>query len=221
LFFVYVVAWVVIGVGTLEAAPRVIKLLTGRAEPPLTEPGAWRKVWSDLQHSLTTVACGLSLLGIVAGEADPLWQLLGVPLTVFAGWDLISWVRSRVRGKPEPGPDAVTSTPGTGTPDMTPGPRRPGLRELPLPMAGASATEVADWVERKTFSTTRLRPGYDEEEVDVFLDMIRDTLLGVRQSPLTPDEVLNIQFSKTRLRPGYVEEDVDTFLADVGMRLAT
>ena len=34
---------------------------------------------------------------------------------------------------------------------------------------------LAEWVEAQKFSTTRLRPGYDREEVDAFLEAIRDT----------------------------------------------
>ena len=71
---------------------------------------------------------------------------------------------------------------------------------------------LAEWVEARKFSTTRLRPGYDEEEVDAFADAIRDTFLGIREPSLTPDEIRNKQFSTTRLRPGYDEEEVDAFL---------
>ena len=69
------------------------------------------------------------------------------------------------------------------------------------------------------FSTTRLRPGYDMEEVDGFLDAVGDTFLGVRQPPLTAEEIRAKQFATTRLRPGYDEEEVDAFLEDVEARL--
>ena len=54
--------------------------------------------------------------------------------------------------------------------------------------------------------------GYDIDEVDAFLDAIRETFLGIREPSLTPDEIRNKQFSTTRLRPGYDEEEVDAFL---------
>jgi DivIVA domain-containing protein len=79
---------------------------------------------------------------------------------------------------------------------------------------------LAGWVEATQFSTTRLRPGYDEEEVDAFLSAIRDTFLGIRKPSLTPDEIRNKQFSTTRLRPGYDEEEVDAFLDEAELRLA-
>jgi DivIVA domain-containing protein len=70
------------------------------------------------------------------------------------------------------------------------------------------------------FSTTRLRPGYDPDEVDAFLEAIRETFLGIREPFLTSDDVRNKQFSTTRLRPGYGQEEVDTLLDEVELRLA-
>ena len=60
--------------------------------------------------------------------------------------------------------------------------------------------ELAEWVTTGEFSTTRLRPGYDIEEVDAFLGAIRDTFLGIREPSLTPEEIRAKQFSTTRLR---------------------
>jgi DivIVA domain-containing protein len=79
---------------------------------------------------------------------------------------------------------------------------------------------LAEWAEAKTFSATRLRPGYDEDEVDAFRTAIRDTFLGIREPPLTPEDVKDKQFSTTRLRPGYDEEEVDAFLDEAELRLA-
>jgi DivIVA domain-containing protein len=59
------------------------------------------------------------------------------------------------------------------------------------------------------------------EEVNAFLDAIRDSFLGVRESSLTPDEIRDKRFSTTRLRPGYDEEEVDAFLDEAELRLAT
>ncbi len=93
------------------------------------------------------------------------------------------------------------------------------------PSESAPGSEVdgailADWVQVTKFSTTRLRPGYDVEEVDAFLNAIRDTFLGMREPSLTPDEIRTKQFSTTRLRPGYDEEEVDAFLDEAELRLA-
>jgi DivIVA domain-containing protein len=89
----------------------------------------------------------------------------------------------------------------------------------PSPGTGASAAEVAKWLETKTFSTTRLRPGYDEIEVDTFLDAVRDTFLGQGNPPVTGNDVKNVLFSTTRLRPGYDEEEVDAFLDEIEFML--
>jgi DivIVA domain-containing protein len=57
------------------------------------------------------------------------------------------------------------------------------------------------------------------EQVDAFLDAVRDTLLGVRRPPLTAEEIRAKQFATTRLRPGYDEEEVDAFLGEAEARL--
>ena len=69
----------------------------------------------------------------------------------------------------------------------------------------------------KKFHTVRLRPGYDEEEVDTLLDRIESTLValegGPRTSPLiTAEEVRNSRFQSSRWRPGYRADEVDDFL---------
>jgi DivIVA domain-containing protein len=86
--------------------------------------------------------------------------------------------------------------------------------------AAYDAGGFAGWVETRKFSTTRLRPGYDMEQVDAFLGAIRDTFLGIGGPPLTPDEIRAKQFSTTRLRPGYDEEEVDAFLDEAELKLA-
>lgn len=94
------------------------------------------------------------------------------------------------------------------------------LPPRPAPDSEVGGTVLAEWVEARKFSTSRLRPGYDPEEVDVFLTAIRDSFLGVRRPSLTPDEIRNKQFSTVRLRPGYDEEEVDAFLDEAELRLA-
>ena len=90
----------------------------------------------------------------------------------------------------------------------------------PAPSPEAGGTVLGEWAASRDFSTTILRPGYDIEEVDGFVEAIRQTFLGIRQPPLTPDAVRNKQFSTTRLRPGYDEEEVDVFLDMAELRLA-
>jgi DivIVA domain-containing protein len=93
----------------------------------------------------------------------------------------------------------------------------------PVQHVAGDAANLAQWAHRAgpaRFSRTRLRPGYVVGEVDGFLEAIRDTFLGVRQPPLTADEVRNQKFSTTRLQPGYDEEEVDVFLEELEARLA-
>jgi DivIVA domain-containing protein len=63
------------------------------------------------------------------------------------------------------------------------------------------------------FRTTRLSPGYDEEEVDHLLDRLVAIL---RESDLPdPEELRNVQFTTRRLRPSYAMEDVDSLLHEI------
>jgi DivIVA domain-containing protein len=86
--------------------------------------------------------------------------------------------------------------------------------------SGAGGIILSERAASGDFSTTRLRPGYDIEEVDAFLEAIRQTFLGMREPTLTVDDIRNKKFSTTRLRPGYDEEEVDAFLDSVELRLA-
>jgi DivIVA domain-containing protein len=68
-------------------------------------------------------------------------------------------------------------------------------------------------IKHVTFSTTRLSSGYDEEEVDIFLDKIVAVLSEDGQ--LDQAELRDTRFTATRLRPGYVVQDVDSFLHEI------
>jgi DivIVA domain-containing protein len=59
------------------------------------------------------------------------------------------------------------------------------------------------------FRTTRFRSGYNEREVDTYLDEVISRLeLG--QPPVPPTG-----FSVTRMVPGYVLDDVDTLVDEI------
>jgi DivIVA domain-containing protein len=113
--------------------------------------------------------------------------------------------------------------PGPGETDLlltgTYQPASPASREAPAEITHANLAEWAEWIWSTRFSATRLRPGYDQEQVDAFLEAIRDTFLGVRTPALTSDEIRTKQFSITRLRPGYDEEEVDAFLNEAELKL--
>ncbi|WDZ90504.1 DivIVA domain-containing protein [Nocardiopsis sp. HUAS JQ3] len=80
-------------------------------------------------------------------------------------------------------------------------------------------------IREKKFHTVRLRPGYNEEDVDALLDRIEATLVALEGGPstgalITADEVRNSRFRTTRLSPGYREDEVDDFLDVVVADLA-
>jgi DivIVA domain-containing protein len=65
------------------------------------------------------------------------------------------------------------------------------------PAPGSSAVEMAEWIQQAQFQVNPLA-GYDEKEVDDFLDGVRETFLGLRELPLTAEDVRNIQFETTK-----------------------
>jgi DivIVA domain-containing protein len=77
----------------------------------------------------------------------------------------------------------------------------------------ASHADLIERIKNAQFRTTRWLPGYDEEEVDNFLDR----LVAILRDSGRPDleELRTVQFATTRLRPGYVMQDVDRFLREI------
>ena len=70
-------------------------------------------------------------------------------------------------------------------------------------------------IQNARFRTTRLGSGYDEEEVDDFLDKLVAMLSGGGR--LDAAELSIVRFTTTRLRPGYVKQDVDAFLREIAL----
>jgi DivIVA domain-containing protein len=82
----------------------------------------------------------------------------------------------------------------------------------------ASYADLIERIKNAQFRTTRWSPGYDEEEVDTFLDRLV-TVLRQSERP-DPEELRTVQFATTRLRPGYVMEEVDVFLREIAQAAA-
>ncbi len=78
-------------------------------------------------------------------------------------------------------------------------------------MAGGRAAMISR-IQNARFGTTR-RGGYDERQVDEFLDLLAGILGGER--PLDPLMVRSASFEITRLRPGYTKADVDVLLDEI------
>jgi DivIVA domain-containing protein len=87
-------------------------------------------------------------------------------------------------------------------------------RRVPLGQIGPDQVRGAEF-NRAPFG----KRGYDEEEVDLFLDRIEATLRGA--DAVTATEIHNVLFSKPPIgRRGYNEDQVDTFLDRVEATLA-
>jgi DivIVA domain-containing protein len=77
----------------------------------------------------------------------------------------------------------------------------------------AATAELIERIKNATFGTTRFSAGYDEEEVDIFLDKVV-AVLGQAGRP-DHGELSNPQFTTVRLRPGYARQDVDRLLREI------
>jgi DivIVA domain-containing protein len=93
----------------------------------------------------------------------------------------------------------------------------PSSPDLPGPgpavTPDARTAALIERIKNVRFSTVRLVPGYDEQEVDCYLDKL--VALLSENGQLDRSELHDIHFSRTRIRPGYAMPDVDTFLAEV------
>ncbi|GGL15434.1 hypothetical protein Sme01_70340 [Sphaerisporangium melleum] len=114
----------------------------------------------------------------------------------------------------------------TGAPPETrpvPGAGPLTVRGLHAGLGGVgTAASAAVWleeqavrVERVMFRPARLGSGYDEDEVDVFLDHVVATLRGTSEHPLTAEQVRKATFSTVVFKNGYAVTQVDAFLAEL------
>ena len=83
---------------------------------------------------------------------------------------------------------------------------------------------TADDVLNHKFAATKFREGYDQGEVDTFLDRVTSTLRGLEvgettHDVVTADEVAMVRFQGTKFREGYDQDEVDDFLDRVRERL--
>jgi DivIVA domain-containing protein len=76
-------------------------------------------------------------------------------------------------------------------------------------------------VRNVTFSRPpRGKRGYNEGEVDDFLDLVEAALRDPTGRTLTPEQVRSVTFSKPRIgQRGYNEDDVDAFLDAVAQQI--
>jgi DivIVA domain-containing protein len=74
---------------------------------------------------------------------------------------------------------------------------------------GADTDRLIGLVRNVRFPTTRLKEGYDEREVDEFLDA---AIVELRRGRARASQMRGVRFATTRMRPGYRPADVDAFL---------
>jgi DivIVA domain-containing protein len=68
--------------------------------------------------------------------------------------------------------------------------------------------------------TTFLRRGYEQEEVDQFLDLVATNLaLPMAERTLGAEQVGAVRFSPTMFRTGYDEKEVDNVLDELSVEL--
>jgi hypothetical protein len=96
--FFDVLAWVFIGIGTVNSALTLAGQSSGSAKHKRARPGARRRVWPELRRSLLVVAAGVCLLTIQSKDYTAEW-LAAAALTVVVVWDIGSWLKSRARRK--------------------------------------------------------------------------------------------------------------------------
>ena len=76
------------------------------------------------------------------------------------------------------------------------------------------------------FAATTFREGYDQDEVDGFLDRVSATLQAFERGERAPDavtaqEVGTVRFRSTKFREGYDRSEVDRFLDRVREQLTS
>ncbi|ORV08456.1 hypothetical protein AWB95_20085 [Mycobacterium celatum] len=86
-----------------------------------------------------------------------------------------------------------------------------------MPHAGLTPQDVRSVVFSKPPIGKR---GYNEDEVDAFLDRIEEALRNPRATTLRPEDVRSVAFNKPPLgKRGYNEDEVDAFLDRVEQQL--
>lgn len=86
----------------------------------------------------------------------------------------------------------------------------------------ADTTVTADSIAKKKFQPTKFSEGYDQDEVDDFLDLVTQELRRLEAGPvagetpaLTPEDVINKRFQPTKFREGYDQDQVDDYLDEI------
>jgi DivIVA domain-containing protein len=194
-----VAGWALIACGAVNVGRTLPSWVRRSAARPGAIPAA---VWSGLLVGLGFLLSGVLYL---RDPNDPhgTW-LIWIPATLGVTGlllPIVPWIKSRRRaGSLGPSP--------TDTPSLSSADSSDARIVLDARTAG-----LVERIKNVKFGTVRLAPGYDEREVDVFLDKL--VALLSQHGQVDRSELHDVRFSTTRLRPGYAMPDVDTFLAEV------
>jgi DivIVA domain-containing protein len=125
-------------------------------------------------------------------------------------------------GKRKPRPPITTGGWAYEAPPIEQMPPRPGQYSAQVRgTAPAGAHLTPEDVRNVAFSKPpKGKRGYNEDEVDAFLDLVEAALRQPSGNTLTPQDVRNVAFSKPPIgKRGYNEDEVDAFLERVEQQL--
>jgi DivIVA domain-containing protein len=198
--------WALIILGAASAIRPLTRLVKGRRNGARYR-AILASIWSDLFFSLTIIVNGILALYPALGSSWLEWILVPVFVTALAFLLVPGILSRRSSGVPWWRFWAGVIPSSSAAADTT----EPG----PTIVLDATTSGLIERIEKARFSTTRLSGGYDEEEVDTFLDKVITVLSKGGQ----PDqaELRSAHFTTTRLRPGYVTQDVDSFLQEIAL----
>lgn len=92
------------------------------------------------------------------------------------------------------------------------------------------ATVTSDSIANKKFQPTKFSEGYDQDQVDDFLNLVTQELRrletgtdplksSVTTPLLSPEDVINKRFQPTKFREGYDQDQVDDYLDEIVVAL--
>ena len=202
--------WVLIVLAVATASGRLRSLVTAHRSGARLR-AAPDSVWTGLLLSLAWACLGVSAL-VRPHNVSSGWVLTLAALAALASVAAIGTVSRRSRGvawwrfwvQAIP-PPSDAERPGS---DLA-----VALDSGPTTVLDAATADLIERIRNATFDTTRFSAGYDEEEVDVFLDKVV-AVLGQAGHP-DHRELSTPQFTTVRLRPGYAKHDVDRLLHEI------
>ena len=82
-------------------------------------------------------------------------------------------------------------------------------------MTAYDADALATRVEEAKFQQTKFREGYDQDDVDIFLDEVTGALRRERPAAEIVTLIADAKFQPTKFRAGYDQDEIDDFLDEI------